>query len=96
MQRDFALRSRPQVRHAVYVYDGDLIVQRYRELYEFFSWPKLRVLYAMKANFNPAVLKLLREAGAGIDASARVSHSGDEVRFSGGQILFHRQQPHRT
>lgn len=52
----------------LYVYDGDLIKQKYQELFENIKYPKLKVLYAMKANYNPAILKILLEAGAGIDA----------------------------
>ena len=52
----------------LYVYDGDMVVQRYRELYDFIKWPKLKIHYAMKANFNFSILKALKEAGAGIDA----------------------------
>jgi diaminopimelate decarboxylase len=52
----------------LYVYDGDMVVQRYQELYDFIKWPKLKIHYAMKANFNFSILKALKEAGAGIDA----------------------------
>jgi len=52
----------------LYVYDGDTIVQRYKELYDFIKWPKLKVHYAMKANYNFSILKALKEAGSGIDA----------------------------
>ncbi len=52
----------------LYVYDGDLAVQRYNELFDFIAWRPLRIHYAMKANYNPILLKLLRDAGASIDA----------------------------
>ena len=52
----------------LYVYDGDVAVKRYRELFDFISWRPLRLHYAMKANYNPILLKLLRDAGAAIDA----------------------------
>ena len=51
----------------LYVYDGDMVVQRYKELYDFIKWPKLKIHYAMKANYNLALLKLLNEAGASLD-----------------------------
>ena len=51
----------------LYVYDGDLIKQRYQELYQFIPYPKLQIYYAMKANYNPAILKLLFQQGACID-----------------------------
>lgn len=52
----------------LYVYNGDLIIQRYKELFDFIIWPKLRIFYAMKANYNFAILKLLNKIGACIDA----------------------------
>jgi diaminopimelate decarboxylase len=52
----------------LYVYDGDLAVRRYEELFEFISWRPLRIHYAMKANYNPILLRLLKDAGASIDA----------------------------
>jgi diaminopimelate decarboxylase len=52
----------------LYVYNGDLVLTRYKELHAAIPWKKLRILYAMKANYNPAILKLLLEAGASIDA----------------------------
>lgn len=51
----------------LYLYDGDMILQRYRELHDYLSWPKLKIHYAMKANSNVAILKLLHEAGANLD-----------------------------
>ena len=51
----------------LYIYDGDMVVQRYKELYDFIKWPKLKVHYAMKANYNFELLKLLNEAGASLD-----------------------------
>lgn len=51
----------------LYVYDGDLILKRYKELYEFIKWPRLKIYYAMKANYNPAILKLLLENNAYLD-----------------------------
>jgi len=52
----------------LFVYDGDTIRSRYRDLFRFIPYPGLRVHYALKANYNPAILTLLRDEGAGIDA----------------------------
>ncbi len=52
----------------LYVYNGDLIISRYHELFSHIKWKKLKIFYAMKANYNPDVLKLLHDAGSGIDA----------------------------
>lgn len=51
----------------LYVYDADAVVERYRELYEFIPWPRLRIHYALKANYNVALLRELHAAGAGLD-----------------------------
>ncbi|MBT4539805.1 diaminopimelate decarboxylase, partial [Candidatus Woesearchaeota archaeon] len=52
----------------LFVYDGDLIKKRYNEFFSFIPYNKLKVKYAMKANYNLAILKLLEQEGAGIDA----------------------------
>ena len=64
----------------LYIYDGDLIAKRYKDLYEFIKWPKLEVFYAMKANYNVGILKnrrlqfnLLRRVG---------SHGGNMGAFT--------------
>ncbi len=73
----------------LYVYNGNLIIQRYKELYDFIPWKKLQIYYAMKANYNLAILKLLEKEGACIDAVS----PGDvllaiEAGFSADRILF--------
>lgn len=52
----------------LYVYNGNLILQKYQELYRFIKWPKLKIFYAMKANYALAILKLLNQQQAFIDA----------------------------
>nr|VFJ87498.1 MAG: diaminopimelate decarboxylase [Candidatus Kentron sp. LFY] len=51
----------------LYLYDADLVVQRYRELQRFIAWPRLEIHYAMKANYNPGLLKVLNDIGAHLD-----------------------------
>lgn len=51
----------------LYVYDGDLIVRRYKEFYNYINWPKLKILYAMKANYNIGILNLLKANNAYLD-----------------------------
>ncbi|MDD3154281.1 MAG: diaminopimelate decarboxylase [Victivallaceae bacterium] len=51
----------------LYVYDGDRVLEQYRSLYDFIDYDKLEIHYAMKANFNVGILKLLRDAGASLD-----------------------------
>ncbi len=73
----------------LYVYDGDLIIQRYQELSDFIPWKKLKIYYAMKANYNLHLLKLLNKKGAYLDAVS----PGDvllalKAGFSKEKILF--------
>ncbi len=51
----------------LYVYDGDEIINHYRELYDFIGYKGLQVCYAMKANYNFAMLKMLNSVGAALD-----------------------------
>lgn len=51
----------------LYVYDLDMAVQRYQDLSRFITWPKLRVLYAMKANYNPDILRALNQIDGWLD-----------------------------
>ncbi len=51
----------------VYVYDADCVIQKYTELYDFIKYPNLKILYAMKANFNFQILRLLNEENASLD-----------------------------
>ena len=54
----------------VYVYSGEMIRARYHELDDAFGDYPHRVHYAMKANSTLALVRLLREAGAAIDANS--------------------------
>ena len=51
----------------LFVYDLDLVKERYRDLFKFIPCEGLAIHYAMKANYNIDLLKTLLEAGAGLD-----------------------------
>ena len=51
-----------------YVYDLDRIKERYQYFQDAFPWPNLTICYAMKANYNPTVLRTMNSLGAFIDA----------------------------
>ena len=36
----------------LFVYDADLVRERYRDLYRFIPYPKLEIHYALKANYQ--------------------------------------------
>jgi diaminopimelate decarboxylase len=51
----------------LYVYEEKIIRRQYRQLADNFTYPKFRVHYAVKANYNPTILKILLEEGCGVD-----------------------------
>ena len=51
----------------IYVYNFKTIRERYLDLVENIFYPKLRIHYAMKANSNIEILKLLRRLGAKVE-----------------------------
>jgi diaminopimelate decarboxylase len=51
-----------------FVYDLNHIIKQYKSLFHAIRWPKLKIYYAMKANYNLDILKALKAEGAGIDA----------------------------
>ena len=55
----------------LYVYSQNRIQRNYRRLVQAYKayYPKFQVYYAVKANNNPAIVKILAEEGSGADAS---------------------------
>ena len=73
----------------LYVYDAEKVVDCYRKLFEFIPHPRLRIHYAMKANFNPAILTHLRDAGASLDTvSPGEVYYALKLGFPRERILF--------
>ena len=68
LNREYLLGLAKEFGTPLFVYDGDLAVERYRDLYNFIPCSRLQVFYALKANYNPGLVRLLRDAGSGIDA----------------------------
>ena len=74
-----------------YVYNAEIIRQQYRALDEAFAAVPHRICYAIKANSNLAVLRVLRDLGAGADIVSggelkRAIQAGfqpDRIVFSG-------------
>jgi diaminopimelate decarboxylase len=75
----------------LYVYSAESIRRAYRELDEAFAAHPHRIHYAMKANSSLAVVRLLREAGSGVDANSigevdlaiRAGFAPSDIVFSG-------------
>lgn len=70
----------------LYVYDATKIRSQYQKLKSLFN---AKILYAMKANYNPDILKTLLDEGASIDAvSIGDVTLAQEVGFAKENILF--------
>jgi diaminopimelate decarboxylase len=75
----------------LYVYDADVIRERYQRLVEAFTGVDLMVAYSVKANGSLGVLDLLRQLGAGADIvsggelfrSRRVGIPANRIVFAG-------------
>lgn len=74
----------------LYVYEEDIIRKRVKELKHAFSpWRKTQFLYAMKANSNPHILKILKDECCWLDCvSPHEAELGLRAGFSPKQILF--------
>ena len=65
-----------------HIYDEKAIRENLRRLFKAFSWaPSFREYFAVKAAPNPALLKIMKEEGAGADCSSiaelELSHMAD-------------------
>ncbi len=77
----------------LYVMDEQRVREKYRRFHKAFAnlWPNVLVCYALKANSNQAVVKILQIEGAGADISSgnelrialKVGISGDRMVFNG-------------
>lgn len=73
----------------VYVYHAEKILDQYKKLQKAFKKVKLRTMYACKALNNINVLKLLKNAGSGLDAvSIQEVWLGLEAGFTPENIMF--------
>ncbi|MAG60207.1 diaminopimelate decarboxylase [archaeon] len=73
----------------LYIYDANLIKKRYQQLYKWIPYKKLQIYYAMKANYNLHILRLLEKEGSCIDAvSPGDIYLALKAGFSKIRILF--------
>ncbi len=73
----------------LYIYDGEKITQQVKTLQEAFSAVPLKIKYATKALSNINILKLIRKAGAGVDAvSIEEVRLGMLAGFSASEIMY--------
>lgn len=72
-----------------YVYSANTIRARYLRLERAFEGVPHHIHFAMKANSNLSVLRLLQELGAGVDiVSGGELYRAREAGFSGGDVVF--------
>lgn len=73
-----------------HLYDEKGIRENARRLYKAFSWNKgFKEYFAVKATPNPAILKILKEEGCGVDCSSYTELMMSEaVGFKGEDIMF--------
>ncbi len=73
----------------VYVYHGEKIIAQFERLKNAFSGTKVKVKYACKSLNNINILKLLKNAGSGLDAvSIQEVWLGIKAGFKPEEILF--------
>ena len=73
----------------LYVYNGDLIAEKYQLFKQAFKVKQFKIHYAVKALSNMAVLHLLKDLGAGLDCvSIQEVELGLKVGFQPQDIIF--------
>ncbi len=73
----------------LYVYSKNQIIENFREIAGAVSGANTTICYALKANSNPSILKLLVQEGAGADAvSAGEIHLALKAGFPPEKIVF--------
>lgn len=95
MEKDFSIQGIDLKQIAkefgtpLYVYDGKKIVDQLNSLKSAFKDVNVRIKYAAKALTNPAILKLIKMHGAGLDVvSINEAKFGIESGFEPSEILF--------
>lgn len=72
-----------------YIYDGEKITKQVKTLQEAFAAVPLKIKYATKALSNISILKLIRKAGAGIDAvSIEEAKLGMLAGYTPSEIMY--------
>jgi len=73
----------------LYVYDGDVIIQKYQNFKNAFKVKNLKIHYAAKALTNLSILKLFKEMGSGLDCvSIEEIKLGLKAGFAPEDIIF--------
>ncbi|MBN2736807.1 MAG: diaminopimelate decarboxylase [Spirochaetales bacterium] len=78
----------------LYIYDLDVIKDKYDSLLNYISYKNLKIYFAMKANWNMDILKTLEKKGSGIDAvsigdilmAKKAGFSADRIIYTANNI----------
>lgn len=72
-----------------YVYDMNYAINNYEKLKNCFPWDNVKLHYAMKANYNPHMLKIMKENGFCLDTvSPAEVIMAKKLGFESDHILF--------
>lgn len=72
-----------------HIYDEKVIIDRINNLISAFDWTEFKEYFAIKANPNPHILKIMKENNCGVDAATVTEMQlAEEVGFSGEDIMF--------
>jgi diaminopimelate decarboxylase len=77
-----------------YLYDMNDILNKQEQLTKYFSWNKLKIFYAMKANYNPHILQVMNENGFCLDTvspaemllALRIGFDKDRILFTANNM----------
>ena len=77
-----------------YIYDVDYILGKYAMLKECFPYDNLKIHYAMKANYNPHILSIMREQGFYLDTvspaevilAIKLGYDKDKIMFTANNM----------
>jgi diaminopimelate decarboxylase len=72
-----------------HIYDEKIIVDRLNTLISSFNWTDFKEYFAIKANPNPHILKIMKENNCGVDAATVTEiQLAEAVGFIGEDIMF--------
>ncbi len=79
----------------VYLTSAEILENKIKKMTKEFSWKNTKIFYALKANYNPEILKTLKNSGLyGIDAVSPFEiELAKSVGFSSNQIIFTASNP---
>lgn len=78
-----------QVETPYYVYDCNYVINNYNKLKACFLWEGVKLHYAMKANYNPHMLRIMKDNGFALDTvSPAEVIMAKKIGFKSDDIIF--------